>query len=122
VHLGDVDVLRGDAGFLEGLGHGVLAGGSSSYLFSRLRERQVLDGVADAGDLDDLLLRRLRVLVVVSTTAAAPSVTSEQSCRRSGAAIIMFEPLPESGRPRIASAVCGTPFCTCASGFFAAFR
>ena len=68
-------------------------------------------------------LRRdaLAFAVLVSTTAAAPSVTREQSWSRNGAATIMLEPRPDSGSAMIASAVAG-PFCTWASGFLAALR
>ena len=57
------------------------------------------------------------------TTAAAPSVTREQSCSRRGAAIIMFLHLPLASSSlsfMISSTVAG-PFFTWARGFSAPF-
>jgi len=65
----------------------------------------------------------LTLLVWVITTAAAPSETSEQSCSRSGGAIIMFLHLPRASSSlslMISSTVAG-PLRTWASGFSAPF-
>ena len=61
--------------------------------------------------------------VWVMTRAAAPSVTREQSCRRRGAAIIMFLhlPLASSSLSSMMASTDAGPFWTWARGFSAPF-
>ena len=67
--------------------------------------------------------RLLTFAVWVMTRAAAPSVTSEQSCSRRGAAIIMFlqRPLASSSLSAMIASTEAGPFFTWARGFSAPF-